>query len=76
MGNNTPYRVVNTVIFNYRYKRDMEYINEKDFTCNGYEMSDCCNAFTDTDILICSQCGEHCGVMCSDCEDTDECENK
>ena len=54
----------------------MEYINEKDFTCNGYEMSDCCNAFTDTDILICSQCGEHCGTMCDDCEDADVCENK
>ena len=42
--------------------------------CDGYKMSDCCNAPTDTDILICSECKEHCGVMCDDCEE--DCENR
>ena len=45
-----------------------------DENCDGYRMSDCCNAPTDTDILICMECGEHCGVMCDDCEE--DCENR
>lgn len=43
--------------------------------CNGYNLSNCCNAPTDTDILICSECKEHCGVMCDDCEEED-CEER
>ena len=35
--------------------------------CDGYRMSDCCQMPTDTDILICSACLEHCGTMCDDC---------
>ena len=37
--------------------------------CDGFRMSACCNAPTDMDILICSDCGEHCGLMCDDCEE-------
>lgn len=25
-------------------------------------LSDCCGAPVDTDIMICSDCGEHCGI--------------
>jgi hypothetical protein len=40
--------------------------------CDGYKTSDCCGAWTDTDILICSDCKEHCGVQCDECEDKKE----
>jgi len=46
-----------------------------DIPCYGWKMSDCCNMPTDTDILICSACGEHCGTMCDDCEVLD-CEER
>ena len=39
--------------------------------CDGWRMSDCCNAFTDPDVLICSECGEHCGTMCDFCDERD-----
>ena len=54
-------------------KRKIETMAQ-DYLCNGYEMSDCCDEYTDTDILICSRCGEHCGTMCNACENKDECE--
>jgi hypothetical protein len=44
--------------------------------CDGWKMSDCCNMPTDTDILICSACGEHCGTMCDDCVITKATENE
>ena len=46
----------------------------KDF-CRGYELSGCCQASMNTDIPFCSDCKEHCGNMCVDCEETD-CKNK
>ena len=47
----------------------------KDQDCNGWELSDCCNAPTDTDILICSDCKEHCGLMCDECDEKHDCKN-
>lgn len=46
-----------------------------DEVCDGYKLSDCCNAAVDPDILICSDCKEHCGLMCDSCDDNN-CENK
>lgn len=40
--------------------------------CDGCRLSDCCNAPIDTDILICSDCKEHCGTMCDDCDEGDD----
>ena len=44
--------------------------------CDGYMLSDCCGAPIDTDILICSECKDHCGNYCDNCDDAEECENK
>jgi hypothetical protein len=40
--------------------------------CDGFKTSDCCGAKTDTDVLICFDCKEHCGTMCDECEDKKE----
>jgi len=37
--------------------------------CDGFMLSDCCGAPCDTDVLICSDCKEHCSTWCDDCED-------
>jgi len=37
--------------------------------CTDFRLSSCCNA----EIIlgdICSDCREHCGTMCDDCEET------
>lgn len=43
-------------------------------TCNGYELSNCCGAIIVCSD-ICSECKEHCGNACEDCDEID-CENR
>jgi len=50
-------------------------MENKPENCNGFELSSCCNAPMNTDIPFCSECKEHCGNMCADCEEI-ECTNK
>jgi len=52
--------------------KKVEEINE---TCEGYEHSNCCEALIKHSD-ICSECGEHCDTMCSDCNLKDTCPNK
>lgn len=40
--------------------------------CTGYEESDCCGAKIKHHD-ICSECGEHCGTQCDDCELKSKC---
>ena len=37
--------------------------------CEGYNSSNCCGAYIDIDFGICSDCKEHAGTQCEDCED-------
>jgi hypothetical protein len=56
-------------INNYNIVSDM-----KEYECDGWKSSDCCGTYTNTDILICSACGEHCSTMCEECEEKEDCE--
>jgi hypothetical protein len=40
--------------------------------CDGAEMSDCCGAMVDPDLLLCHECHEHCQTQCDECEDKKE----
>jgi len=42
--------------------------------CDGYQLSNCCNAriYDETDICSNRICHEHCDTQCSDCEDVCE----
>lgn len=43
--------------------------------CDGYKLSNCCGAFIDSDIPICSDCKEHATNECSEC-DAKDCPNR
>ena len=51
----------------------IEWQKRKLLPCDGWKESSCCNApikWGD----ICTECGEHCDIMCVDCDAVDHCE--
>ncbi len=44
--------------------------------CTGYQESNCCGAFIDSDIDLCHDCKEHADTRCTDCDESEGCPNK
>jgi hypothetical protein len=43
--------------------------------CDGYQCSNCCGAFIDTEVGICHNCKEHTETECYDCVNKEKCPN-
>jgi hypothetical protein len=44
--------------------------------CEGYKLSNCCSSSIYENTDICSDCKEHCGTWCEDCDESEHCKNK